>query len=121
MHVFANLIKYLKAGEIAVEKDGELIKINFEIFELLGGDEFPDLDFFKMQGCVQRPTQMKTLSQNIPGITFDEILAAQDFVQIFEDMYQLYIFNKKDFKYKHKDKMLEYQKYTDKLPFLWRN
>jgi hypothetical protein len=43
MHVFANVVKYLMAGQIKVTD--QPININFKIFTALKADKFLDLEF----------------------------------------------------------------------------
>jgi hypothetical protein len=132
MHVFSNVLTYLMKGKISVLDDEKIININFEIFKYLKADDFPELEFFKKHGNVHKPLQMITLFPlhlavkiNVErdsillntNITLAEIEQTLKFIELFEDMYQLYVFDKEEFGPKHYEKMVVYQNYVRTLTF----
>jgi hypothetical protein len=134
MHVFANVIKYLMAGQIKVTVDDQTININFKIFTALKADKFPDLEFFEIGSSVQRPTKRKTLFDNhlLHKITVEhdklkeaslqipdsELRETKKFVRIFEEMYQAFFFsNSEIFNFRHKRQMEKFRNYIKTLSF----
>jgi hypothetical protein len=120
-------------GQIHVNVDGVPIKINFKIFKILRADKFPELVFFEKGTSVQKPTIQKTLfanhllhkidTENLElqstrhGITELEVTQTRKFVDLFEDMYQLLVFNTEIFADIHKNKMVRFRDYVETLKF----
>jgi hypothetical protein len=132
MHVFANVIKYLLAGQLKINVNGEQIKINSNILRIYEADDFPDMKFFTRGSSVQKPIHRNTLFDNQlrPKINVDKGKLMQDhniveseirefikFVTIFEDMYELFFFDNVQFTDIHKDKMIKYKNYVQTLIF----
>jgi hypothetical protein len=127
MHIFFILIRYLKNGKITVLHEGQPININYQVFKILGSEDFPLLDYFKDFGILKRPTKYNTLFGNhhltwidreklLASIPDPEIEQTLRFVEIMEEIFRLFI-RDVEFGPNHKTKMQEFQAYVNTLSF----